>query len=512
MPVRVQCYLDDILVQSSSLQTAQLDIQTTILTIQNHGFSVNFKKSHTTPIRRLQHLGAIIDSSLCKVYLSLERRTSIRKLIRKDRRVSLAQLSKLLGKMISCMGIVPWARLHSRLLQWFLLPYQRQNLSASNRKVTVPHHTLRSLLWSLLCDDQGNHIQRADSGHFHNRRKSVRLGSSPGDPSGPGTVNPLGSRPQYQLARTSGHTPNPPPILSSSKREACPHLDRQRGSKGPRQQRRRDPVLGTYARSIGSGSLGGVKLGFHQGGTYFRGGKSSSRLSEQSQGGPCGMATGSGSVRGDLTEIRVAAPGPICHPDKHTASQVLLQVSDTGNRCPSMSVAGAAFVRLPTTSSDTGDHTQADPGRSRGNLDCSTLATASVVCRPCGSLNITSVEDPSRPSGPQPGQPSTSRPAVATTSRLAFEREGIARQSYSSGVILMIQASRRPSMNRIYDATWRGFCKWCFIHKLEPLSITIPNILDYLLEGLNKGLSSSTIRRQLAALSTVLSCDNSSPL
>ncbi|XP_039206630.1 uncharacterized protein LOC120311329 [Crotalus tigris] len=43
--------------------------------------------------------------------------------------------------------LLPWARLHSRLLQWFFLPYQKRNLSASNRKVTVPHHTLRSLFW-----------------------------------------------------------------------------------------------------------------------------------------------------------------------------------------------------------------------------------------------------------------------------------------------------------------------------------------------------------------------------
>lgn len=73
----------------------------------------------------------------------------------------------------------------------------------------------------------------------------------------------------------------------------------------------------------------------------------------------------------------------------------------------------------------------------------------------------------------------------------------------------MIQASRRPSTNRIYDATWRNFCTWCKKFNLNPLSVTIPNILDYLLEGMNRGLLPSTIRRQVAALSTVLTCSDS---
>ncbi|XP_015665850.1 dual specificity mitogen-activated protein kinase kinase 6 [Protobothrops mucrosquamatus] len=39
------------------------------------------------------------------------------------------------GKMVSCIAIVPWARLHLRDLQWFLLPFQRTNTSASSIQV-----------------------------------------------------------------------------------------------------------------------------------------------------------------------------------------------------------------------------------------------------------------------------------------------------------------------------------------------------------------------------------------
>ncbi|XP_039204991.1 uncharacterized protein LOC120310548 [Crotalus tigris] len=309
-------------------------------------------------------------------------------------------------------------------------------------------------------DDQGSHFQGTGPGHSHNRHESVWLGSSPGDPHSPGTVVSLGSRPKHQLARTSSHSPGALSIFSPSQGEAFPRQDRQRGGQSTCQQRRRDQVLGPDARGIGSGPLGGVKSGLHKGRTYIRRDKLPGRLPEQSQGGPCGVATGSCSIPGDHVEVWSTPPGPICHPDKYADPQVLLQISvmgSRGHRCSLMSVAGAAIVRLPTTSTNSGDLTQADSRRSRGNLDCSTLATASVVCRPGGSFGISSVEDPSGPSGPQPRQPSSSRSTVAPTSHLAFERESLARQAYSSEVISMIQASRRPSTNRIYDATWKGF-------------------------------------------------------
>ncbi|XP_039211772.1 uncharacterized protein LOC120313687 isoform X1 [Crotalus tigris] len=390
------------------------------------------------------------------------------------------------------------------------LPKAKSQCFQQEGHSSTPHIAIPFLVDNI-CDDQGSHIQGTEPGHPHNRRESVRLGSSPGHPPDPETVVPLGSRPKHQLARTSGHSPGTPSILFPSQGEACPRQDRQRGGQSTRQQRRRDQVLGPDARGIDPGHLGRVKPGLHKGRTHIGGGKSTGRLPEQSQVRPCGVATGSGSVSGDHVEVWPTPPGSICHPDKCTDSQI----SDTrsgGNGCPSLSVAGATIVRLPTSPPDSGDHTQVDPGRSRGNLDCSTLATASVVCRPGGSFGISSVEDSSGLSGSQPGQPFASRSVLAPTSRLTFERESLARQSYSSEVISLIQASRCPSTNRIYDATWRGFCKWCLVHALDPLSVSIPNILDYLLEGLNKGLSPNTIRRQLAALSSILSCDNSSPL
>ncbi|XP_039195028.1 uncharacterized protein LOC120306250 [Crotalus tigris] len=84
------------------------------------------------------------------VYLSPDHQVSIRILVRHvqhDRVVPLITLSQLLGKMISCISIVPWARLHSRALQWFHLLFQRRKLTSSNRKVRVSPLILKCLHW-----------------------------------------------------------------------------------------------------------------------------------------------------------------------------------------------------------------------------------------------------------------------------------------------------------------------------------------------------------------------------
>lgn len=49
--------------------------------------------------------------------------------------------------MIFCLAIVPWARLHSHPLQWFLLPSQRADCSNSKLRITVPQWVIGSLEW-----------------------------------------------------------------------------------------------------------------------------------------------------------------------------------------------------------------------------------------------------------------------------------------------------------------------------------------------------------------------------
>lgn len=143
-------YLDDILILSKSEPLAHQDIQTVLHELQAHGFLINWPKSVLIPSTYIQHLGALIDTTSSLVSLSPDCQTSLTDLAlhcSRDHSVPLLTLSRLLGKMVSSFGIVPWSRLHSRQLQWFLLPFLRARTSTYLVKVTLPTKVLDSLGW-----------------------------------------------------------------------------------------------------------------------------------------------------------------------------------------------------------------------------------------------------------------------------------------------------------------------------------------------------------------------------
>lgn len=111
-PVRVLCYLDDVLILSSLPAQAIWDLEVVCHCLQQHGFSLNIPKSHFQSTTQILYLGTIIDSVKGQVFLSSDRCLSIRSLISQvlaSQRVPLILLLCLLRKMISCLSVVPWA-------------------------------------------------------------------------------------------------------------------------------------------------------------------------------------------------------------------------------------------------------------------------------------------------------------------------------------------------------------------------------------------------------------------
>lgn len=77
LPVHALCYLDNVLVLSSSLPQTVKDISLVISAFQRHGFSINREKSHLVLATHIVHLGAVIDSEIGQVFLSPARIRSI---------------------------------------------------------------------------------------------------------------------------------------------------------------------------------------------------------------------------------------------------------------------------------------------------------------------------------------------------------------------------------------------------------------------------------------------------
>lgn len=89
---------------------------------------------------------------------------------------------------------------------------------------------------------------------------------------------------------------------------------------------------------------------------------------------------------------------------------------------------------------------------------------------------------------------------------MAAEWQILRSRNLSSGVIATLQASRRASTNHIYNSIWASFCGWCIWQNLVPMEASTEQVLEFLQTGLMSGLSPNTLWRQVAALSSVLSC------
>lgn len=84
------------------------------------------------------------------------------------------------------------------------------------------------------------------------------------------------------------------------------------------------------------------------------------------------------------------------------------------------------------------------------------------------------------------------------------ERRLLTDCGYSSGVVETLLASRKASTKRLYGSTWRKFAFWCNGKGARPLRAKVTHILEFLQDGLRLGLSTSTLRRQVAAIGSVL--------
>lgn len=111
-----------------------------------------------------------------------------------------------------------------------------------------------------------------------------------------------------------------------------------------------------------------------------------------------------------------------------------------------------------------------------------------------------------------PGGRTTSGTSMALIGHLALEKEILRKDRFFRKVISIILVSRCPSTSCIYDATWKSFGSWCTKKSLVATSTSVPQIFEFLQDGLDAGLSINTLRRKIAALATILFCDGAATL
>ncbi|XP_058014842.1 uncharacterized protein LOC131185882 [Ahaetulla prasina] len=207
--------------------------------------------------------------------------------------------------------------------------------------------------------------------------------------------------------------------------------------------------------------------------------------------------------------LRTPSGGLIRLRDQQSSASVFFEVSLSGSGisgCSAQQMASGPSLCLSTYPTDSQSSSQAYLGKIRTDSGRPILAQETLVCRPFDPVSSGTVEDPGQPGVSSSGTSSTPRAAMATPSRVEIERSVLIRAKVPGQVIPTMLASRRDSTKRIYEATWRAFERWCAPQGIVTSSASVLDILAFLQRGLDSGLATNTLKRQVAAISTVLRC------
>ncbi|XP_070582571.1 uncharacterized protein [Erythrolamprus reginae] len=510
--VRLMAYLDDIVILSKSQAQAQQDLALTMRTLTEHGFTINVPKSQLIPSTTLLHLGAIIDTTSCMVYLSRDRRKNIISLIsslQRDRKSSMAFLSKVLGTLVSCIGIIPWARHHIRSLQWFLLPAQKVRTSHSNVRVRLPRDVKESLAWwaspalyrglSFRTHDLLTLTTDASlSGWGAHIGQQCAQGLWSTEDLNPVNINLLELRAVFlALQHFTLLVQNKHVLVLTDNVATKAYLNHQGGYQ----------VTTPHAGGFSPLHLGREESAIVISRAYRRSGQHSGRLAEQNHARPNGMEAGLATIPDDHGALRHASGGHVRNAQQCATPQILYPLPlarSGGGRCLNFQLAAGSPLCLPADKDSAKGRRQDFAGEGRSDSGGPVLAAQTVVFGPSVPLSLPAMEDSGHENIPQPRISPTPGSPVVPVDRLEIERGRLREHNLPDDIISTMQAARRPSTSRIYQATWSAFCKFCQENNMDLASASVLQVLGFLQAGLKRGLAPNTLRRQVAALSTVI--------
>ncbi|XP_072007387.1 uncharacterized protein [Engystomops pustulosus] len=340
--------------------------------------------------------------------------------------------------------------------------------------------------------------------HHSDGRKQLRLGSNPSFPLRAGVLDSSPSKKQLKLQGVKSGLGSAKIEHSLSEGSSYPHSLGQR----------LDSVLFKETRGykissiIESGSyhlpVGGRKHPFHLCHSFEGIPQQRSGLSQQERDPTERMVSQPGNLPTSNQRLGHAPNRPIRHEGEFKMPTILLSGGRRVQRSLGRvqpSLERKSYVCLSPNSPNC-ESTQENLARPvKGDPDLPKLAkkklvpTAEVPICPA-TLYSTDSEGPAIPRSDFP-----SRSRKTPSGGLDPEFEFLRSQGLSRAVITTLKASRKKVTFAIYHKIWKKFVTFCGANPPSQSNPNILQVLDFLQKGLEIGLSTSTLKVQISALS-----------
>ncbi|XP_041432126.1 uncharacterized protein LOC121397925 isoform X1 [Xenopus laevis] len=334
-----------------------------------------------------------------------------------------------------------------------------------------------------------------------------RLGSSPTRSLCSGSLGRESIRDPIQCPRDQGDLTSTSGIRESHPRFLSEDQDRQCLScgicQGPGRNEEQDPSQRDNTNhAVGSNSSSRPYCSTHSGCSEFMGGLpepspfTEGRMGAEAEGFSLdNIYLGLPADRSDGNRSECQASGLLFQ-------SPLSRSSSTGCLLPELE--GSICLCVSSNTGNTKSITEDYEYENGSDSNSPRLAQEALVSALETPINCGSVANPTLQGPPTSGFSETSQSSEFQASGLEIERRILKEYGCSDSVIETLVRARKSNTNSKYHKVWRTFSSWAMSKLLDPLTPSVAVILEFLQEGLQKGLSLSTLKGQVSALSAVL--------
>ena len=486
------------------------------------GFTINLKKSCSSPSQEMEFLGYTIKSSPPSIGLPQKKKVGIIELtltILQKNRVSLRTLAKWLGKVQAGGLAWKWERTKLRRTQMFMIRALNIKWSLSrkgarkafNKKRRLTPKVKAELLWwkeNLLLLPPSTTERESSRDLNGNRCITVGLRSSlrggmPTEDMDTGRKDPKDKRTRVDSCNSSSEI-----LHRTKKKHESSDMDRQRDSDGLHKQERRNkvgcnaslcaPVLGT---STEEGAPDNSMLYKHK--AKHNSGLLITNISRQK-----GLVSKPKGLQQDHREAGSSGSGHDGHAEQQESRALRLMAERGSSSGYRRLLTGLEQVHkglhIPRSCDNRKGHQEAEPVYDRDHTDCTNVEEPSMV--PPGSRSpnrlpkVAPNDDRPDPGSKKPEPPSTRKGGLKLggleSLRVRMEKDG-----FSKEVAEMVGEKWKHSTRVTYEHSWNTWYNWCTGKLSNPVSAPITDIAQFLLDQYSQGASYNKLGVLRSALS-----------
>ncbi|XP_068094885.1 uncharacterized protein [Hyperolius riggenbachi] len=340
--------------------------------------------------------------------------------------------------------------------------------------------------------------------HHNNGCELLGMGSASGLSDSSGTMVKPDQQQVFEQQRAASSLGSHTGIQNTYMENPRDDTYRQQYSGGIHKSPGRHKKQVTATAGVKDSALGRTQSQVYKSGSPEGDTKLPSRLPEQMQSVPGRMESQRPGVSSVDRTLDCSSSGFIRQKEQCEMPDVLLSLSPRrtmGSRCLLDQLEPSQNVHFSASTFDfqSTEQNLSRPGGS--NLDCPVLAKKTVVCS-ATTISYGS-SDPSRSRGPvNSGTSGASQSEPSSSFSMEPEWRILKSKGFSNRLSETLLQSRKKVTRQIYSKAWRVYNNWCEANSRDTGHSN--SVLEFLQDGFQKGLSSSTLKVQVSALTVFL--------